>query len=236
MARLWPVSKSGINARMKTRIVQSVHPVTLVGGGSLQNDDLRELLQLAPYLVAADGGAGAALAQGYVPRAVIGDLDSLTAEMRAQLDPGTVFPIHEQDSTDFDKALRSIDAPLVLGAGFLGGRIDHQLAAFNVLVTRNAPPCILVGEYEIVFHVSGQFEVDLTPGDVVSLFPMAPVTGRSKGLEWPIDGLQLSPMGRVGTSNRAIGRLELQMDGPGLLVILPRSALPGVMQAIVPLG
>jgi thiamine pyrophosphokinase len=46
-------------------------------------------------------------------------------------------PVHhlpEQDTTDFEKCLYSVAAPLLLGVGFLGGRADHHLAAMNVLV------------------------------------------------------------------------------------------------------
>ena len=217
---------------MKTRIVQSDGAVTLVGGGVLGADDLAEALALAPHLVAADGGAQAALDRGYAPRAVIGDLDSLSDAAQAQLGPDAVFPIREQDSTDFDKALRSITAPVVLGVGFLGGRLDHQLAAFNTLVTQVDPPCILIGEEEIILHVPSHITLELKAGDVVSLFPMTRVTGRSQGLEWPIDDLVLAPDGRVGTSNRATGPVSLQMDGPGMLLIAPRRSLQAAMRAI----
>ncbi|MEP3550075.1 MAG: hypothetical protein ABJN09_00090, partial [Marinomonas sp.] len=59
-------------------------------------------------------------------------------------------------------------------------------------------------------------------GDVVSLMPLAPVQGRSVGLEWPIDGLDFAPGGRIGTSNRALGPVKLEISGPDMLLILPR--------------
>ena len=52
--------------------------------------------------------------------------------------------------------------------------------------------------------------------------PLTPVTGRSQGLEWPIDGLDFAPGGRTGTSNRALGPVTLEIDGPDMLLILPR--------------
>lgn len=222
----------GINARMKTPIVQTPNPVTLIGGGEIFPDDLADALARAPFLVAADGGAQAALDRGHSPKIVIGDLDSLSTTARSVLPPGAVFPICEQDSTDFDKALRNISAPLVLAIGFLGRRLDHQLAAFNTLVRRADAPCILVGEQEILFHARSGMTIDLEPGAIVSLFPMAQVSGRSDGLEWPIDGLVLAPDGRIGTSNRALGPVTLWTDSPGMLVIVPRTSLDAVMQAI----
>ncbi|UWQ91941.1 thiamine diphosphokinase [Rhodobacteraceae bacterium M382] len=219
---------------MKKPVVQSPNPVTLIGGGAVYSEDFAYALARAPDLVAADGGALAALDRGYTPLAVIGDMDSLPTAARSLLPPETVFPITEQDSTDFDKALRSISAPLVLAIGFLGRRLDHQLAAFSTLIRRSNIPCILIGELEVIFHAPADFTMELEPGSIVSLYPMARVTGRSEGLEWPIDGLQLAPDGRIGTSNRALGRVRLSVDGPGLLVIVPRSALDAVMRAIVP--
>jgi len=219
---------------MKAMIVHSSNPVTLVGGGLVGRDDLKQALALAPLLVAADGGAGVALKAGHDPVAVIGDFDSLDSADRARIAPERLFPIREQDSTDFDKALRNIAAPLVLAVGFLGARVDHQLAAFNTLIRHADRPCVLLGPGEVIFHAPPLLELDLSTGDVVSLFPMAPVTGRSRGLQWPIDGLELTPGGRIATSNRAEGALRLEMDSPGLLVIAPRRALDAVMRAIAP--
>ena len=218
---------------MTAPIVHSLEPITLIGGGEVNDGDLDLALERAPVLVAADGGAETALKAGHTPVAVIGDLDSLSDSARAALPKDRVFPIEEQNSTDFDKALRSISAPLVLGVGFMGARVDHQLAAFNTLVRLADRRCILIGQREVVFQVPPKIEVSLAAGDVVSLFPMAPVTGWSKGLQWPIDGLKFSPAGRIGTSNRAMGPVVLELDGPGLLMITPRGALDAVMQALL---
>lgn len=219
---------------MTTPIVYGNDPITLVGGGDLGSGDLMLALKRAPTLVAVDGGAGAALRAGHDPVAVIGDFDSLSPGARARIPKDRLFAISEQSSTDFDKALRHIDVPLVLGVGFLGARLDHQLAALNILVRHAARPCILIGAHEVIFHVPTRLEVALSAGDIVSLFPMARVCGRSVGLQWPIDGLVLEPGGRIGTSNRALGTVGLDMQGPGLLMIAPRRALDAVMQAIAP--
>lgn len=217
---------------MKSAIVHTSGPVTLVGGGDLALADLREALKLAPLLVAADGGADAVLAHNCIPDAVIGDFDSISDATLARIPQARMHRIVEQDSTDFDKALRNIEAPLILALGFLGARIDHQLAALNALVRQAHKPCILLGAHEILLHLPSHLSIDLASGEVVSLFPMRPVTGRSTGLRWPIDGLAMSPDGRVGTSNCAIGPVTLDIDGPGLLAILPRTALRTVMQSI----
>ncbi len=217
---------------MKEIIVDESGPVTLVGGGHMEDGDLNEALSLAPTLVAADGGAAAALAQGHMPQAVIGDFDSLPDAARSALPPEAMHHVAEQNSTDFDKALRLIKAPVVLGAGFLGARIDHQLAAFHTLIQPGRSPCILIGANELVFHLTYRIALPMQAGDVVSLFPMRRVTGRSGGLVWPIDGLEMCPTSRIGTSNRAVGDIWVEVDGPGLLGIVPRRYLSDLMRAI----
>ncbi|HLQ20103.1 MAG TPA: hypothetical protein VK146_14095 [Tabrizicola sp.] len=77
-------------------------------------------------------------------------------------------------------------------------------------------------------------EVSVAPGEPVSLFPMAQVTGRSEGLEWPIAGISFAPDGMIGTSNRAIARrVVLEFDRRGMLVILPRHRLDAAIKALL---
>lgn len=216
---------------MKPLIVDQSEPITLIGGGDVGESDLNLALSVAPTLVAADGGAAHAVARGHMPQAVIGDFDSLSAEVRTQIPSDRLFPVREQDTTDFDKALRNIQAPFVVGVGFLGGRIDHQLAVLNTLVQRPGSPCVLLGLREVLFHAPPRIELPIEPGSIVSLFPLARVTGRSTGLEWPIDQLVLEPGGMIGTSNRSTGPVTLEVDQPGLLVMVPREAFDVVTQA-----
>ena len=212
-------------------ILRSRQPVTLIGGGPLGPDDLAQALALAPTVAAADGGADQALARGLTPAAVWGDFDSLSEAARAAIPAENLHRIAEQDSTDFEKCLSRIDAPLVIGLGFFGARQDHFLAALSTLARRLGPPCILLAGDDAIALAPSEIALDLPPGTRVSLFPMGPARGRSQGLEWPIDGLDLAPDGRVGTSNRATGPLRLAIEGP-MLLILPRAHLADLAQAL----
>ena len=214
-----------INTTMSEAIVQSEVPVTLVGGGDVAPADLGQALAIAPALVAADGGANRALALGHRPEWVIGDLDSLVDEARAVVPAHRIHRIAEQETTDFEKCLTRIEAPLVLGLGFAGPRLDHWLAVANALVRHPAQPCLILGGRDIAFAAPPRLSLPLAAGTRVSLFPLAPVTGRSAGLRWPIEGLHFAPDGRIGTSNEALGPVHLEFDAPGMLVILPREAL-----------
>ncbi len=130
---------------------------------------------------------------------MVGDFDSISDTAKASLGPDILFPIPEQLTTDFDKALRSVEAAFTLALGFTGARIDHGLAVFNALVRHHHRRCIVIGPRDVVFHAPPALDLALTPGDRFSLYPMAPVTGRSTGLEWPIDGIAFAPDGMIGT-------------------------------------
>ena len=213
-------------------IIVRSEPVTLVGGALFSPDVLRQALSLAPVVVAADGGADQALRFGVMPEAVIGDFDSIGADAVAKIPKQNLHHIAEQDSTDFDKCLRNISAPLIIGVGFTGARLDHQLAACNALVRHPQQICILVGEDDLIFLVPPGFSLDLAPGTVVSLFPMGAVEGVSDGLRWPVSGLNFAPDRQIGTSNEATGPIHLNMTAPKMLMILPAYELKNVVQAL----
>ncbi|WP_300516259.1 thiamine diphosphokinase [Aliiroseovarius sp.] len=206
--------------------------ITLVGGGDVSRSTLEEALIHAPNLVAADGGADRALALGHDPLRVVGDMDSVSEAARAHLGAERFQQIEEQDSTDFDKALRSVGASLVIGVGFLGRRLDHELACLNSLVRHADRPCVLLGEKDLCFHLPGELALELPVGMRLSLFPMAGLEARAEGLRWSFDALTMAPWDKIGTSNEVAGPVRLRADRPGLLVMLPRAALPRVVEAL----
>lgn len=220
---------------METPLVQSRKGVTLIGGARVSAAALAAALRLAPVLVAADGGADRALRHGHVPVAAIGDFDSISAAARRRMPPDRLHRIEEQDSTDFDKALRSVAAPFVLGLGFSGRRMDHGLAVLNTLARRDDQRCVILGGADLIFAAPRELALDLPRGTRVSLFPLAPVQGESEGLVWPIGGIGFAPGGSIGTSNAAAGGpVRLRFDAAGMLVILPRVQLGAVLDGLLP--
>ncbi len=181
-------------------------------------------------VVAADGGAARALEFGTLPDAVIGDFDSFQPDTR--IASALLHKVAEQDSTDFEKCLDRIEAPLVLAVGFLGDRTDHSLAVLSTLVQRPPGGCVLIGTHDVIVHCPARLSLDLPQGTRVSLFPLTAVTGRSTGLHWPIESIAFDPMGRIGTSNVATGPVDLEFDGPGMLLSLPPAVLPRLLEAL----
>jgi thiamine pyrophosphokinase len=209
------------------------HAVTLLGAGRSIPKVVKQALSFAPILFAADGGAKVALNMGLMPEGVIGDLDSLTPEIQQQLPADRVYRFPDQDSTDFDKCLRTIHAPLILATGFTGQRLDHELAAYSSLLRHPDQRCILLGEVDLCFLAPERMRIDLPAGTRFSLFPMASCVANATGLRWPVNGLIMAPDGVIGTSNEVTtGQVTLQVSERKLLVILPRVHLEAVIKAL----
>ena len=156
---------------------------------------------------------------------MIGDLDSLSPSWRSELDPSRVINVAEQDTTDLEKLLIRVDAPFMLAIGFMGGRIDHQMAVQTVLTAYAYRKIICVGDADVMFVSPPEIDLPLDAGTRVSLYPMAPVQVRSTGLYWSTDGLSFAPNGQIGTSNQARGPVTLLPSAPCMLVVLPKNCL-----------
>ena len=178
-------------------------PLILVGNGSCS----AAALAAAPpgRLVAVDGGLRHCLAAGLTPQLVIGDMDSAPPDLLDAVGPETpVLALSDQDTTDLEKALQNLSAPVCLAYGFLGLRVDHMLAVLSVLARyTDTHKVILVGEDDLIHITSARFSMLLRAGARLSVWPVGRVRfAASSGLVWPLDGLALSPDGRVATSNR----------------------------------
>lgn len=216
------------------------HPVTLVGAAALDPEVLAEARAIAPVMVAADSGADSLHRLGLEPAAVIGDLDSI-ADAGAWRARGV--PVHhlpEQETTDFEKCLYATEAPLYLGTGFTGARLDHTLAVFHALLRYPAKTVALLGPEEAMALAPADrtLRLSLEAGARVSVFPLLELdAGPSHGLVWPLDGLRLGPGRIIGTSNRAAeAEVTLRFEGPGALVMVERRFLAALVAGILPEG
>ena len=211
-------------------------PVTVVGGGIIDVAMIEDARRIAPILVAADGGADRLAALRLSPAAVIGDMDSLRDPEAWRAGPARFVHLSEQDSTDFEKCLYATEAPLYLAAGFTGGRVDHGLSALHVLLRYHQKRVVLISASEAMALAPPgvAMRLKVTPGSTVSVYPLLPVrAAHSKGLTWPLEGLDLAPGQRAGTSNVATQPLiELAFEGPGALVIVERAALGSLAGAL----
>ena len=198
MLQLRPV----LSLRAMSAFTMGMRAMVIANGDAPSVELLREIGEAADVVYCADGGLRHALDAGIMPDAVIGDLDSVTEDLRSRA-PGVKF--HEDrdiDTTDLQKAIhygraQGVDAIDIVAAG--GGRADHHLANLSVLTLygRQLRIRIIDDLFEISL-VDGEATVDAPAGTVVSLVAMGECTGvTTTGMRWDLVDypLRFSPYG-----------------------------------------
>jgi thiamine pyrophosphokinase len=189
-----------------------------------RRESLERIIRNPRRIVCADGGTQKAIATGYIPDLIVGDLDSLD---RSCALPGTteVVRIASQENTDFEKTLdlmieRGMDNFLI--AAFSGGRIDQTLANMQIAYEYSAKCRIALVDDEYVVIPERKIFQDTPPtGTAVSILPMEDETViTTEGLEYELKNL-LVHRGGHGISNRTVKRsVRIEVHGGGILVLM----------------
>ncbi len=209
--------------------------ITLVGASNFRKRDLIDCLDLAPTLVAVDGGANKLHNLGILPNYIVGDLDSVKKLNNFSKKTTEIIHISEQDTTDFDKSLRSFRSKYFLALGFLGNQNDHSLGACSTILRNCNQKVVLIDKHDLIFLMPRKFNISLPRRTRVSLFPFGLVKGiRSKGLKYPIDDMWFSPFGMLGISNETTEEeVEIEIQSRKMLLFLPRKFLGKVINNII---
>ena len=190
-------------------------------------------MEEADYSIAVDGGYLCFRQAGLVPDTLIGDLDSLSEEEH----PGSEFPqlkvvhLHDQDTTDFEKALHWIKhntkTKNLIILGGLGKRTDHLMT--NLLVASVADQSL-----EITFDDDQEWMRRVTPscplslhgrkGANLSILPLFESSGvTTKGLQWELNSENIGGSKIVGQSNRCKSDLvEIKCETGNFFVFLEK--------------
>ncbi|HET58213.1 MAG TPA: thiamine diphosphokinase [Deltaproteobacteria bacterium] len=207
--------------------------VLVISGGDMADPDRigRDMREYSsPVLVCADGGARYAAAAGVVPAAVIGDMDSVDAELLSYYESrGSVvirYPVSKNE-TDTELALRyalSLEPKEIRLYAALGGRIDHTLANISLL-SSSMLRCVdtrIIDDRGELFAVDDRAVVRGSTGQTVSLLPLTTeVSGITlEGFEYPLCEATMEPGRPYGISNRLAGTEgRIQVRSGRLLVI-----------------
>ena len=184
-----------------------------------------DLLNSDMFLLCCDGSAVKATAHGYCPDLIIGDMDSLTDELKDSY-KDKIIEIKDQNSNDLSKALswardNKVESVTLLGAD--GGSDDHYLG--NLFL-------ILENSYDFKLKVitnSGQFdlvnnkEFSSYPNQRVSIFCMnkeAKVS--SSGLKYELKDYSFNNL-YGATLNEATGNsFGVSCDSPDVSILVYR--------------
>ncbi len=189
-----------------------VHPIPL------------KYLSDAVTIVSCDGSAESLVQNGILPFAIVGDMDSLTDELRNRF-ADRIYVDEEQETNDLTKAVRwcqhyGYNDIVILGA--TGKREDHTIGNISLLAEYakyvNVRMITDTGEF-IPFLDS--CKVNTFPGQQVSIFSIDPATEiTSAGLRYPLNKKILKNWWEA-TLNEATGDyLTLDFKGGPVLVFL----------------
>ncbi len=96
--------------------------------------DIKNHLDAVDYIICTDGGYDIALSQNIRPNLILGDFDSIKADLPEDIEIKQFQP--EKDFTDLELALKTaveLKASEVTVIGGIGGRLDHTIANIQLL-------------------------------------------------------------------------------------------------------
>ncbi len=208
--------------------------VVIVSNGSVSRAEfLLQLIKDDDTVICADGGANQAVAMGFVPKILVGDMDSIETSVLAELSSlgqteiVRVPPEKNESDTELamDAALALQPAEIVL-TGVLGERIDHSLA--NIGLLARVPPsieCRIEEARETIILVRKEARIEGWPGRVVSLLPFgAQAHGVTlEGFKYPLVRGDLRQGMTLGLSNVMVSeRASVKVSEGELVAVMLR--------------
>jgi len=180
------------------------------------------MLSEADFVVCCDGAVEKLVSHGFRPDIIVGDLDSLTTEMRRKYE-NILFHDPDQETNDLTKAVRWCVSNgkrelVILGA--TGLREDHTLGNISLLAEYSKTAKVKMVTDHGIFEVTDMSAtIDSWAGQQVSIFSINSSTVvSSDGLRYPLNSLLLDNWWK-GTLNEATGeRFTLRFTGGPLIV------------------
>lgn len=197
-------------------------PIFLVGEGELSKAQFDLLYSPQHPVIAADGGANHLRLFDVLPHAVIGDMDSLRD--RAYFEAhSTVLHLEDQDSTDLEKCLNEVKAPLFLALGFIGKRFDHTLEILHIMQKYTHKNIVFFSNEDLIVRLPAKSCFELPKGTRLSLYPLKETSVlKSEGLKYPLNGLVMKQGALIGTSNEVTKpRITIEQEDESLIGIFP---------------
>ncbi len=194
-------------------------------------------------VVAADSGLERAIAAGLTVHHVVGDFDSVEADVLREAIAAGTEPHHhaaDKDATDSELAFRLVAEWAEVGAAVhvfatAAGRFDHLLSDVLTLAGPDLADVMVtgfVGDVVVTVVRPGLSRtVTGRVGEQVSLIPVHGATGgvSTDGLRWPLVEARLSAGSSRGVSNEFSAVLAtVSIDDGVLVVVQPGTMAPAV--------
>ena len=207
----------------------SGHTLIFIGGDP-PHPNVRQHLPVDAHVIAADSGYAHAIAMGFVPHELVGDMDSITAvDLTDARDSNILISQFsaDKDLTDTEIAIasaiarHSIHITVVSGGG---DRFDHVLAMVHSLAScaGTIDTTLLIGTTRVSYvSFTKKFTIETQAGDIVSLIPIGgAATVTTTGLQWELNSDTLQSFASRGVSNIATGESITISVTDGLLAVI----------------
>lgn len=149
-----------------------------------------QILREAKFLCCCDGAAAKAIAQGFMPDAIVGDGDSLTPEFKTRY-AAIIHLESEQEDNDLTKATRFCIAKGFRHIAYLaatGKREDHTIGNIFLLpryVLQFGITPEIYTDHGWFSVINGTTELPSFPGQQVSIFNITGKKVEGEGFTWP---------------------------------------------------
>ena len=149
-----------------------------------------QILREAKFLCCCDGAAAKAIAQGFMPDAIVGDGDSLTPEFKTRY-AAIIHLESEQEDNDLTKATRFCIAKGFRHIAYLaatGKREDHTIGNIFLLpryVQQFGITPEIYTDHGWFSVINGTTELPSFPGQQVSIFNITGKKVEGEGFTWP---------------------------------------------------
>lgn len=184
-------------------------------------------------IIAGDRGLEALYKLKIIPNHVVGDFDSVSAEILEFYKKQSQITFHtfnsEKDNTDTDIALQlaiGLKSSRITIMGALGKRMDHALANIHILkdALEANIPCQILDEHNRIYLINKEMtlEKDKVFGKYVSLIPLtSTVEGLTlTGFKYHLNDYTLAIGTSLGISNEIIGDIaHIEMKN-GILIVI----------------
>jgi thiamine pyrophosphokinase len=183
-----------------------------------------DYLNKAGMIVCCDGSTGSLVNYGLVPDAIVGDMDSLSDELRTRFE-ARIHADLDQETNDLTKSVNwcrrnGYDDIVIIGAS--GKREDHTIGNISLLAEYVKDGNIkMITDYGIFYAFTSSFELNVEKGQQISIFSINPsVEITSEGLLYPLNRRKLKNWWE-GTLNEANGeKIELKFSGGKVIIFL----------------
>lgn len=199
--------------------------VVVVADGDFPKHHLPlQILSAAEIIVCCDGSTKKLVGAGFLPNAIVGDMDSLDDALKLRFS-SCVYQDSDQETNDLTKAVKwcygaGYREVTILGA--TGMREDHTIGNVSLLIEYSKFIEVrMVTDYGTIFPITGNGEICTVPGQQISLFSGGNATTiTSKGLKYPLEKRTPGNWWEA-TLNEAEGTsIYLTIEGGPLLVYL----------------